>query len=294
MKYKKYSYLIVLVAMLLIGINKTYADSQKNCYYMSENEDFKMSISITYNGNPYVASDKFKSEATLWKTGKGQNPLSTDKIENWFKSKKIADVSIEGIYNGKAEADSDPNPTCPKYIIYTSCPGWFFGWGTSNKTFVTNSGTTAQNAVKAANSNCSYANYASNYKDGHQITKEEFFNEFITEGLIEYDKTKGEYTCSDMNELFGSKDDPDSIRYMVNEVLTYVRIIVPILIILLGTIDFAKAVIAGKEDNMKKAQSDFIKRLIAGVIVFLVPTLVDIIMGLADIVWNGEYIHCPF
>ena len=87
-------------------------------------------------------------------------------------------------------------------------------------------------------------------------------------------------------------DRPASIRYLVNQVLTYVRIIVPILIILLGSLDFAKAVLAGKEDEMKKAQKTFVMRLIAGVAVFLSPIIVNVIMSLADIVWNGGYTHC--
>ncbi len=82
---------------------------------------------------------------------------------------------------------------------------------------------------------------------------------------------------------------------MIDTIMEYVRIIVPILIILLGTVDFAKAVIAGKEDNMKKAQKDFVIRIIAGVAVFFVPVLIDIIMDLAEIVWQGEgYKICNF
>ena len=38
---------------------------------------------------------------------------------------------------------------------------------------------------------------------------------------------------------------------------------------------------------MKKAQSTFIKRVIIGVAVFFVPAVVDLIMSLADIVWEG-------
>lgn len=82
--------------------------------------------------------------------------------------------------------------------------------------------------------------------------------------------------------LFGEKDNPDSIRGLVNDVLTYPKIIVPILIIVLGMLDFGKAVIASKADEMKKAQSTFIKRLIIGVAVFFVPTILDIIMYFTD------------
>lgn len=92
--------------------------------------------------------------------------------------------------------------------------------------------------------------------------------------------------------LFGSKKDPDSLRSLINEILQYPRIIVPILVIVLGMIDLAKAVVASKEDEMKKAQATFVKRLIIGVAFFFIPVFVDIMMWLADIVWNGMYTSC--
>ena len=44
-------------------------------------------------------------------------------------------------------------------------------------------------------------------------------------------------------------------------------------------IDLGKAVIAGKEDEMKKAQGTLIRRFIYAVAIFLVVTLVTFIMG---------------
>lgn len=96
----------------------------------------------------------------------------------------------------------------------------------------------------------------------------------------------------DCNGLFGNKNDPKSLRYLIDEILQYPRIIVPIIVIVLGIVDLAKAVIASKEDEMKKAQTTFIKRVIIGVAFFLVPVFIDIIMWLADIVWNGMYPTC--
>ena len=96
----------------------------------------------------------------------------------------------------------------------------------------------------------------------------------------------------DCDGLFGDKNNPESLRYLLNEILTYPKIIVPIIVIGLGIVDMAKAVIASKEDEMKKAQKTFIKRVIIGVAFFFVPVFIDIIMGLADMVWNGMYTTC--
>lgn len=85
-------------------------------------------------------------------------------------------------------------------------------------------------------------------------------------------------------ELFGRKENPKSIRYFVNDILKYPKIIVPILVILLGMLDFGKAVIASKEDEMRKAQATFIKRVLIGIVIFFVPMILDIIMHFTDLV----------
>lgn len=296
MKLKKYSYILVLILMFVVEINYASAENKKTCYYISDNDSLKVSLSIrnNFDNPPGTINTKKWATATIWQTEKGKEPITTYGVTNWFSPGIIGSQTIPMIYKDRDIANQDTNSKCPMYIIYTECPGDFLGLGTSEKVYATKDSTIASKSTNSANEKCSYSRYASNYKNGKQITEDVFFADFVTSGLIEYDKSKGEYTCADMNVLFGSKDDPESVRYLINEILGYVRIIVPILIILLGTIDFAKAVLAGKEDNMKKAQSAFVKRLIAGVVVFLVPTIVDIIMGLADIVWAGEYIHCNF
>lgn len=299
MKYKKYNYILIFILMLVVGINNVYAENKKTCYYISEDDNLKVSLSIknNFDNPPGTLSTKKWATATIWQTAKGKEPITTYGITNWFSPGIIGNQTIPMVYKSVDEANKDNNAKCPMYIIYTECPGFLgTGWfgATTEEAYATDSSMLASNSINAINTKCDYAKYASNYKDGKQITEDMFFADFVTSGLIEYDESKKEYTCADMDVLFGSKNDPESIRYLVNQVLEYVRIIVPILIILFGTIDFAKAVLAGKQDNMKKAQSDFIKRLIAGVVVFLVPTIVDIVMELADIVWAGEYIHCDF
>jgi hypothetical protein len=51
-------------------------------------------------------------------------------------------------------------------------------------------------------------------------------------------------------------------------------------LILWGTIDMGKAVIAGDEKKIKEAQKPFVKRLVSAVIVFLIPYVISIVMGL--------------
>ena len=92
--------------------------------------------------------------------------------------------------------------------------------------------------------------------------------------------------------IFGDLKNPDSLRYLLNEILMYPKIIVPIIVIGFGTLDLAKAVTASKEDDMKKAQKTFVKRILIGVSIFFVPTIMNLIMYIADIVWNGSFTTC--
>lgn len=55
---------------------------------------------------------------------------------------------------------------------------------------------------------------------------------------------------------------------------------IPIVLIILGMIDLGKAVIASKEDEIKKAQGMLIKRLIYAIAVFFVVTIVTLVFGI--------------
>ena len=68
--------------------------------------------------------------------------------------------------------------------------------------------------------------------------------------------------------IFGRTDDPNSLKHLINEILMYPKIIVPIIVIGLGTLDLVKAVTASNEDKMKKAQQTLFKRILIGVAIF--------------------------
>lgn len=65
----------------------------------------------------------------------------------------------------------------------------------------------------------------------------------------------------------------------IKSLLMVIQIAIPIGLIIYGTIDLGKAVIASKEDDIKKHQQTLLKRAIAAVIVFLVTTIVTFAMG---------------
>ena len=62
---------------------------------------------------------------------------------------------------------------------------------------------------------------------------------------------------------------------------------IPILLIIFGMIDLGKAVIASKEDEVKKATKAFGKRFLYAVAVFLVVWLVQVVLSTVASVGEG-------
>ena len=75
---------------------------------------------------------------------------------------------------------------------------------------------------------------------------------------------------------------------IVNFVINAIMIGVPILLIVLGMVDLGKAVIASKEDEVKKATKAFGKRFLYAVGVFAVVWLVTFVFDTVSSATGGE------
>lgn len=71
-----------------------------------------------------------------------------------------------------------------------------------------------------------------------------------------------------------------NIMSLVRLIIKVLQIAVPVGLIIMGTIDMAKSVIAGDEKKIKEAQKPFVKRIVAAIIVFLIPYIVNIAINL--------------
>lgn len=75
---------------------------------------------------------------------------------------------------------------------------------------------------------------------------------------------------------------------------------IPILLIIMGSIDLGKAVMASDDKEIKGATSKLIKRAIAAIAVFFIPLLVNLLIGMVgdsdkgtnQTVNEGNFINC--
>lgn len=84
------------------------------------------------------------------------------------------------------------------------------------------------------------------------------------------------YTCGNL----GTATFSGAFPLIVSLIVTIIKIAIPILLIIFGMMDLGKAVMAQKDDEIKKGQQTFIKRLLAAAIVFFVVVVVQTIVGL--------------
>ena len=85
-------------------------------------------------------------------------------------------------------------------------------------------------------------------------------------------------TIDNCATLFGDPKVPGSPAYYISFAFRLMKYIGIVLLLALSIIDFVKAVTSQDNDQLKKATGTTLKRLIACIVIFLLPVLIDLIM----------------
>lgn len=99
-------------------------------------------------------------------------------------------------------------------------------------------------------------------------------NEFNTDFNI----ISGGEVSVDCNGIF-TKEALD----LISDILGWFRILAPVALIVLVAVDFGQAVLSQDNDALKKASSKVIKRAIATVALFFIPTFVRVLINLPGV-----------
>ena len=84
-----------------------------------------------------------------------------------------------------------------------------------------------------------------------------------------------------------------SIWKILGWLVLIIKIVIPLLLIVFGMIDLGKAVIASKDEAIKSSVSSLVKRFIAAVAIFFVPTLVSAVFNMIGVTTdNNDYNTC--
>ena len=139
--------------------------------------------------------------------------------------------------------------------------------------------------ISNSNSDNNQSNDSSNENSNNSSSS---FNNNVSTSIIgEIRNFKSE---KNINESGASEFDKDTFcNTRIQGVFTtlgwiffIVKIIIPIVLIVMGSIDFFKAAIGNKDDEVKKAAHTLVRRAIAGIIIFFIPTIIGFVVNLTD------------
>lgn len=78
---------------------------------------------------------------------------------------------------------------------------------------------------------------------------------------------------------------PYQIVYILRVIIQIIKVAIPVALIVVGMIDFAKVVIGKPDDQMKKSGKSFMSRIVAAVLIFLVVSIVEFVLPIVN---SGE------
>ena len=93
-------------------------------------------------------------------------------------------------------------------------------------------------------------------------------------------------------ESICSRPALDPVWNVIGFIVKAIWIGIPILLIIFGMLDLGKAVMAQKEDEIKKGQKVLISRCIAAAIVFFVVAIVQLVVGIIAPEGKDNIINC--
>jgi len=67
---------------------------------------------------------------------------------------------------------------------------------------------------------------------------------------------------------------------VVHIAINLIKFVIPIILIVMGVMDIAKAVLSSDDKKTKEAQKQFVSRIIYAIIIFLIPTIVTLLFNM--------------
>ncbi|MCI5789721.1 MAG: hypothetical protein MR031_03395 [Tenericutes bacterium] len=90
-------------------------------------------------------------------------------------------------------------------------------------------------------------------------------------------------SCTGSNAALGDVNDPDSVAWLLQKLLNYIKILGPFLVLIYSSIDFIKAIVTSDDESLKKATKNLSMRLILALALFLIPVFVSVMLNIVGL-----------
>ena len=85
---------------------------------------------------------------------------------------------------------------------------------------------------------------------------------------------------------------PPVVPKIISTAYTIIQIAVPVVLVIFGSLDLFKSISQQKEDEIKKGQKIFVKRIVSAVLVFFVFVIVKFVISLAADNSSNDILDC--
>ena len=139
------------------------------------------------------------------------------------------------------------------------------------------------------------------HKNGVRVSNDTKINIFDTKNIDECPKIEN-ITISEVGKTISIKSKiscgnvtgiPEKIPELTSFAITVIQIAIPIVLVVMGSLDLFKGLSAQKEDEIKKGQQMFVKRLIYAAVIFFVVVIAKLLISVvADSTTSNNIAEC--
>ena len=90
--------------------------------------------------------------------------------------------------------------------------------------------------------------------------------------------TSQDMDCDGSNSILGNPEDENSVAWLLQQIFNFIKIVGPILVVVLSSIDYAKVIIQSDDESMGKANKKLMWRLILAALLFFIPLLIQVFL----------------
>lgn len=101
----------------------------------------------------------------------------------------------------------------------------------------------------------------------------------INDLMEDYDEDAYQ-SCEGNDSVLGDPKDPDSVAWLLDQILTYSTIAGMLLVVVLSSIDFLTVIVKSDDESMNKAAKKFGLRLVFAILLFFVPSITNAILDI--------------
>jgi len=267
-------YIFFIVCSCFIFLGSVNAESGKKCYYTASgnyNTGFNATLELPTKESKKLSEKIVFKDLRYPKSGAGKGidkiDISTIKKESekkvkTFKTLEYYDANVKG-QNKDVPVYTFKPDTCPTYVIAVfndqNNDGMYFAGDEELKSFITSK----------VNENTTYNFALIGTKTKIEVNNAEDEDLETCEGMLGAKDADGNY-------------QENTTGYLLQEIFNYMKIAALVSVFVFSVVDYAKALIQQDDQAFKTANTKTVKRIIYGVVFFLLPILVDLILKVID------------